>query len=124
MAAMKPGELHSEFARAFNSGAADAVLALYEPNGSLVAQPGQVVSGQAALREALGGFLALNGTISIETQTVIEAGDLALLYGDWALSGTGPDGSPVSMSGRNNEVARRQADGSWLFAIDNPFGQA
>jgi ketosteroid isomerase-like protein len=28
------------------------------------------------------------------------------------------------MSGRSVEVVRRQADGSWRFAIDFPFGVA
>jgi ketosteroid isomerase-like protein len=124
MAVKTPADMHFEFARAFNSGEASAVLALYEPEACLAAQPGQTVHGQQALREALAEFLALKGRISITTRSIIEAGDLALLYGDWSLVGTGADGSPVSMSGRNNEVARRQSDGSWLMVIDNPFGEA
>jgi ketosteroid isomerase-like protein len=34
----------------------------------------------------------------------------------------GPDGKPTQMRGQSVEVARRQADGSWLFAIDLPLG--
>ena len=124
MAAKSPAEMHSEFERAFNSGEASAVLALYAEGACLVAQPGQTVHGRAALAEAVGGFLALKGKISIRTRSVIECGDLALTYGDWSLDGTAPDGSAVSMSGRNNEVLRRQADGSWVMVIDNPFGEA
>jgi ketosteroid isomerase-like protein len=39
----------------------------------------------------------------------------------WQLTATGPDGSPISMTGHSAEVARRQPDGSWRFVIDNPF---
>ena len=40
----------------------------------------------------------------------------------WVLEGTGPDGKPMRMEGQSAEVARRQPDGTWRFAIDNPHG--
>ncbi len=56
-------DLHFRFAQAFNSRDAEALIALYEPNATLVAQPGQSISGHEAIRAALGGFLALGGTM-------------------------------------------------------------
>jgi ketosteroid isomerase-like protein len=52
----------------------------------------------------------------------IEAGDLALLRGEWQLKGTGPDGRSLETAGNDIEVARRQADGTWRFVIDHAFG--
>jgi ketosteroid isomerase-like protein len=52
----------------------------------------------------------------------VHSGDVALLRSKWSLAGTGPDGKPVAMSGNGTEVVRRQADGTWLFVIDNPAG--
>jgi uncharacterized protein (TIGR02246 family) len=97
-------------------------MALYTPDATLGPQPGQVVTGQAAIREALQGFLALKGKIQITTTYVLQSGDIALLRGQWQLSGTGPDGQPVAMAGKSNEVVRKQPDGRWLFAIDHPYG--
>jgi ketosteroid isomerase-like protein len=37
---------------------------------------------------------------------------------------TGPDGKPAQVSGQSVEVVRRQANGDWLFVIDEPFGVA
>lgn len=83
----------------FNSGNLDALMALYEPGAALVPQPGQVASGAAAIREAMGGFLALKGRMEVEPElTVIRAGDVALVSGSWTLTGTGPDGEPVTWS--------------------------
>jgi uncharacterized protein (TIGR02246 family) len=121
MAVQRPEDMHRAFTEAFNAGDADALMALYEAEAALAPAPGQTVTGTAAIREALGGFLALNGRISIVTQAIVPAGDVVLLHGSWLLSGTGPDGSPVELAGLNTEVVRRQADGSWLFLIDNPF---
>jgi uncharacterized protein (TIGR02246 family) len=122
MAQGRPGDMHQEFARHFNSGDMDSLIALYTPDAALVPQPGQVVKGQAAIREALQGFLALRGKIELETIYVVEAGDTALMRGQWRLTGTGPDGQPVALSGKSNEVLRKQPDGRWLYAVDHPYG--
>jgi ketosteroid isomerase-like protein len=49
-------------------------------------------------------------------------GNIALTQAKWSVNGTDADGKPVTMSGRSAEVVRRQADGTWLFVIDNPRG--
>ena len=36
--------------------------------------------------------------------------------------GTAADGSEVNLTGQTSDVVRRQADGTWLLVIDNPFG--
>ena len=124
MPATRPSDLHPLFVEAFNARDADALVALYEPDAVLVPEPGTTVSGHAAIREALGGFLALKGTIRLDTIRVYEADALALLHGQWTLNGTGPDGSPVELQGRSSEVVARQPDGSWLYRLDNPFTDA
>src|SRR5688572_19115551 len=122
MPVQRPEEMHPTFTAAFNAGDMTALMDLYEPEASLAPAPGEMVSGTAAISEALTGFLALKGRMTIDTVRVIPAGDLALLHGNWILSGTGPDGHDVELAGRNTEVIRRQADGTWRFIIDNPFG--
>jgi uncharacterized protein (TIGR02246 family) len=122
MAGHKPEDIHRRFAEAFNAGDLASLTALYEPEARLAPQPGQVVVGPEAIRDALQGFLALRGHIRLDTQYVIEAGELALLRAQWHLTGTGPDGTPVDMQGNSTEVVRRQGDGRWCYIIDHPFG--
>jgi len=95
---------------------------LYEPDAILVVRPGQVARGWAQLNEALAGFVALRATLTSEAQDVQEAGDLALYLGRWSLRGTAPDGAPVVLGGESTDILRRQKDGRWLIAIDNPWG--
>jgi ketosteroid isomerase-like protein len=45
-----------------------------------------------------------------------------LVVGDWSFTGTGSQGEPVKLAAQNADVLRRQADGSWRFVIDNPWG--
>ncbi len=122
MSAHTPEEIHLLFAEHFAAGDLDAIIALYEPDATLVPQPGQPVRGLAAIREALRGFLAMGGTFAMEAPMVVRGPDLALLFARWTLDGTAPDGSAIALAGHTSDVARRQADGTWLLAIDNPFG--
>jgi ketosteroid isomerase-like protein len=45
-----------------------------------------------------------------------------MLRAAWSATAPGPDGKPVTVTGNNVEVVRRQPDGTWLFVIDNPRG--
>jgi ketosteroid isomerase-like protein len=55
-------------------------------------------------------------------ERVVAAGEIALVCGRWTMQATGPDGHPIQLAGHFTDVVRRQADGRWLFVIDNPYG--
>jgi uncharacterized protein (TIGR02246 family) len=112
------------WAESFVAGDLDALVALYEPDAILVAQPGEVLTGIEAIREALSAFLATRPTFNLEVRTVLQTGDIALSFADWSLRGTGPEGEAIEMAAQTSDVLRRQADGTWRFAIDNPYGSA
>jgi ketosteroid isomerase-like protein len=122
MPARRPQEIYELFKQFFDAKDTDALVALYEPNAAFQSQPGQVVTGHAAIREALGGFLALNAEFQMQPAAIIETANLALLISKWTLKGTDPNGEPVDLSGQTSDVVRRQSDGTWLFVIDNPYG--
>jgi uncharacterized protein (TIGR02246 family) len=122
MPAQNPQQLHQAWEKAYNGGDVDALVELYEPDAMVFPQPGNAVTGRDAIREALVPFVALGGQIQMRTAAVIENGDLAVAYSDWSLTGgTDPDGNPVNMEARSTDVMRRQSDGSWLDAIDDPY---
>ncbi len=122
MAVMRPEEMNSAFAEAVSSGEVERVLALYEPDALLAPRPGERASGLEEIRAALDELLALGGTMTSRNVWCMQVGELALLQGEWQLSGSAPDGSPVELSSSTAEVVRRQADGSWLYVIDHAFG--
>jgi uncharacterized protein (TIGR02246 family) len=118
-----PEECDELFARHLNAGDLDGLVNLYEPRAVLVQQDRSVAAG-TAVREGLAGFVAMKPRITMNVIQVVRVGDdLAALYNDWSLTATGPDGASVSMSGKAIELTRRQSDGSWLFALDDPFAR-
>lgn len=84
--------------------------------------PGSLTHGLAGIHEALAGFIAMKGKLDLKVTRVLEASDLALVTAVWSFTGTGPDGELVNLAARSADVLRRQANGSWRFVIDNPWG--
>lgn len=122
MPATTPEQIHRLFENHFNAGDLDGLMELYEPDAALIAQPGSLANGVDQARTALQGFLSLKGHITLDTKLVVTVGELAYLANTWSLQGTDPDGNPVSLGATTAEVARRQADGSWRYVIDNAWG--
>ena len=124
MAARTPEDINRLFAEAMAVGDVDAVVALYEPGGVLVSAEGVPTTGAAAIRIALARLAAMRPQLTMNVRRVVRtADDLAVVYNDWKLAAVDPNGREVTMAGRALEVSRRQPDGSWLFAVDDPFAR-
>jgi uncharacterized protein (TIGR02246 family) len=117
-----PEQVLESIVDGINAGNLAALMALYEPKAAFAAQPGGLKHGLSGIEESLAGFIAMKGTLDLKVTRVLEVSDLALVAGVWSFTGTGPDGKPVKLAGHNADVLRRQADGSWRFVIDNPWG--
>src|SRR5437016_14646492 len=117
----RPEDLQPALGAAYNAGDLEALLSLYEPAAAFVIKPGRVTEGPAELRAAIQHFVARGGRLSVRPQSFIRADELVLVHGTFTLSGHGGDGTPFERTSRFADVLRRQPDGRWLIAIDNPF---
>ena len=124
MTATTPVQVLESIVAGINAGDLESLMPLYESDAAFATEPGRLAHGPSGIRQALGGFISMQGELDLEVTRVLEVGDLALVVGTWSFTGTGPDGEPVSLSARNADVLRRQPDGSWRFVIDNPWGSA
>ena len=124
MSTATPVQVLESIVTGINAGDLDSLMPLYEREAAFATEPGALAPGAPGVRGALSGFIAMNGTLDLEVTRVLEAGDLALVIGVWSFDGTSPDGDPVRLEAQNADVLRRQADGTWRFVIDNPWGTA
>ena len=122
MSTSTPEQVLESIVAGINSGSLDNLMPLYESEAAFAAQPGSLAHGALGVRDALTGFIAMDGKLDLEVTRVLEVGDLALVIGVWSFDGTGPDGEPVRLEAKNADVLRRQPDGTWRFVIDNPWG--
>ena len=122
---MTPEQVLNSVVEGINTGNLDSLMMLYETDACFASQPGQLAKSPETIRQSLRGFTDMkNGKFDLKVKRVLQASDLALVISEWSFSGTGPDGNPVNIAAKKStEVLRRQqADGTWRFVIDNPWG--
>jgi ketosteroid isomerase-like protein len=122
MSTATPEQVLESIVTGINSGNLDSLMPLYESDAAFATEPGTLAPGTPGVREALTGFISMNGKLELDVTRILEVDDLALVIGVWTFNGTGPDGEPVQLASRNADVLRRQTDGTWRFVIDNPWG--
>ena len=115
-----PEELGRLFAELVNAGDLDGLVSLYEDSATFVGPDGRSASGSDAIRERLQELLAMTPEITLTSSGAVMAGDVALMSNRWRMSLGRQDGASTGFDGASTEVARRQPDGGWLYAIDNP----
>ncbi|MEJ2860137.1 YybH family protein [Actinomycetospora flava] len=123
MAITSPAQADQVWMDLFNGGDLEGLLALYEKDALFVPEPGGApLVGPDAIRAWIAGFPLREAQVDLRTQRIFERDQEALVYSDYTLSGEDDDG-PASMEGQAVVLLRRQADGTWLLAFDDPFAQ-
>ncbi len=122
MSARDPRELGRLFAESATAGDLAGLLELYEEDATLVGPDGSSAGGGIeTLRERLDALLAVSPQIEAGDSRAVIAGDVALLSGRWRMTfGASDQDGRSAFQGTSTEVARRQADGGWRYAIDDP----
>lgn len=107
--AENPADLARLFLDRANAGDVAGVVALYEADAVLAFPPGEITIGADAIWEVYEKFLSQRPTLTSAGQSE------PLVNRDVALTST-----RLPSGGATVEVARRQPDGTWLWAVDQP----
>ena len=111
-------DAHKALAAAYNSGDLKTVLAMYDVNGIIVAEPGNPVSGRENFENAVKGILSIKGKMEIKTVYCLQSGDTAVGRSEWSIT----DAGQTKVAAKGIEILKRQTDGTWKVLIDHAFG--
>jgi ketosteroid isomerase-like protein len=107
--ATQPEDLSRLIVDRLNAGDVDGLVALYEPDAVLALPDGQTATGADEIRKAYERVVAGRSVFEPGTQRP------TLRRGDLALTSSRLANDVVTV-----EVAHRQPDGAWLWALDEP----
>jgi pimeloyl-ACP methyl ester carboxylesterase/ketosteroid isomerase-like protein len=107
--ALAPEDLARFFVARANAGDVEGLVALYEPEAALALADGKVAQGAEAIRRFYTEMLSGHPNLVAGEQSS------ALLNSDVALTSSRLANGTVTA-----EIARRQPDGNWLWAVDQP----
>ena len=105
--AAEPEDLERLFVVRVNAGDVEGLVALFEPDAVMAFAPGKAAAGSEAIRQVFEDMVASGVTLTLGDQQP------SLRVGDLALGSTRLDDGGVTA-----EIARRQADGTWRWVID------
>jgi uncharacterized protein (TIGR02246 family) len=117
-----PEQLPIAFQNALNAGDVDAVLALFAPGASMRTVEGEQIAGEEALRAEIAGTVAAHGKLTNTQRHTLIGAQTALLITDWTMEIDAPDGRRITPSGTTANIASRDGNGTWRFAVLNPLG--
>ena len=107
--ATDPNDLGKYFVERANAGDVEGLVALYESNAVLAFPEGTIATGHEEIRAVYTDFVAAAPPLSPGRQRP------PLVSGDLALTATELPNGTVTV-----EIAHRQPDGYWLWAVDQP----
>jgi uncharacterized protein (TIGR02246 family) len=119
----RPEDWPRAFEERLNAGDLDGVVALYAPDARFVTRTGDVLAGRDAIRPVLAGLVAARTRFSSRVVRAVTAGDVAVLYTDFAGESHDEAGHTVAVRSAAIEVLRREADGRWLLIVGDPNGR-
>ncbi len=118
-----PADVYPALLKAFNAGDIDATVACYEPQACFVMKSGHTARGVVELREMFQATFSYNSDLKLDVSKIIHAGDdLALVIVKWTSRTVSSSGETKVWAGIATDIVRRQPDGTWKLALDNPYG--
>ena len=114
-------KLDAEWVKAAQTKQVNNWMVFYADDAVVLPPNDKAASGKDNIRKPVADLLGLP-ELSISWQPtkveVARSGDLAYLYGTYDLSFRQPSGNVVSDKGKNLEIWKKQADGSWKCIVD------
>ena len=105
--AREPNDLERFFVERANTGDVEGLVTLYEANAMLVSPDGEKIIGTDQIRKFFTDYLKEHPKFSPSIQAP------ARCSGDIALTSSRHSSGDISV-----EIARRQANGNWLWVVD------
>ncbi|WP_237274433.1 YybH family protein [Tenacibaculum ovolyticum] len=112
-----------DMTKAFHEKKIDNVMNKYVTGAVVVFEPELPIKDTKEMREKFLNAFNLNPLFTYNGHEVFIYGNTATHIAPWTMNGTTPDGTIISQNGLSVSVLKKQPNGDWLIAFDNPHSQ-
>lgn len=111
------------FVHALNSGDLNRATACFARDACLITPDATAIYGRDRIRPVLTQLIARHTEITVESSTVLTAGEVALAHEHWAVRSNGVEGSRLEQV-FSAMLTLRRIEERWKLAIVAPWGWA
>ena len=117
-----PNEADDYFLEAVRNGDVKTAMTCFDPEAIYIDKDGNTITGFTNIEKVVANLCKMKPDIKVyEHQMAPVGNDMMYWLDKWTMKATGPDGKPFEMKGASANMMRRNADGHWLWLVDNPF---
>lgn len=98
-------------------------MTCFDPEAIYIDRDGNAINGLANIEKLVANLCNMKPDIKVYEHKISPVGNDMMYWLDkWTLTAAaGPDGKPMKMKGASANMMRKNADGHWLWLVDNPF---
>lgn len=112
------------FQNCVRTGDLAAALTCFDADAVYISATGRPARGMADIRAELEAVCSMKPDLQARRSIAYVTGNLAAWVDEWVLQASLPDGTALNLSGVSSDILKRQADGTWAYLVDNPYGAA
>ena len=117
-----PDEAEEYFMDCIREGNLKNAMSCFDQEAVYMDKDGNAISGLDNIEKVMANLCKMKPDIKIYKHKNIPVGnDLMYRLDKWTLTATDPQGNPIKMQGASANIMRKNADGVWLWLVDNPF---
>ena len=121
MGTTTPDQWWEIWSESFDKGDVETILRLYDPEATVVPNPGNPIRGMDELRETLQTYVAMGGVLKAEQREIVRGPGVAASYIGWTFDAD-LAGEPFHLEGVAT-VMLADRPGGWVALIDDFYGQ-
>jgi len=117
-----PDEADEYFMNCIREGNLKNAMSCFDQEAVYMDKDGNAIRGLDNIEKVMANLCKMKPDIKIYKHKNIPVGnDLIYRLDKWTLTATDPQGNPIKMQGASAHIMRKNADGVWLWLVDNPF---
>ena len=117
-----PNEADEYFLNCVRNGDLKNAMTCFDPEAIYIDKDGDTIIGFTNIEKVVANLCNMRADIKVyEHKNSPVGNDMMYWLDKWTMTATDPHGNTINMKGASANMMRKNADGVWLWLVDNPF---